>query len=125
MNGSPLPGLALCEAGSQAWGSRMELRPEVAVGRAPGELLQNLQASLSRSRPVSQTGAGAGNLGRGPAWSPGLCLVRGHLSAACPCWGSPGQGRLSPHWLVPGPHECIALRGPWLHPKDPRLQEAK
>lgn len=91
MKGSPLTGLTLCKAGSQACGSRSGLRPEVEMGRVPRELLQNLPVSLSRSRPVCQTGAGAGNLGRGPGWFPGLCLVHGHLSAALPCWAVRGR----------------------------------
>lgn len=96
MKGSPLPRVTLGQAGSQACGSRGVLRPEVEAGRAPRELFQNLQASLNRSRPVCQTGAEAGNLGRGPGGSPGLGLVLRHLSAVPACWGSQGRADCPP-----------------------------
>lgn len=70
---------------------------------------------MSRSRPVHQTGTGAGNLGRQPGWSLGPCLVRWCLSTALPCSGGTGQGRLPTHWSVPALHRLTALCDPWLN----------
>lgn len=96
MKGSPLPQVTLGQAGSQACGSRAGLRLEVEAGRAPRELFQNLQASLSRSRPVCQTGAEAGNLGRGPGGSPGLALCSGTSLRPLPAGAVQGRAVCPP-----------------------------
>ena len=75
-------------------------------------LLRNLQTSLSRNRPVRQTGAGAGNLGQRPGWSLGPCLVCWHLSTARPTGGV--QGRAP----CPSTGQGLPLtnHSSWLHP---------
>lgn len=107
--------------GESGCGSKMELRLELGGGGKPSThrlpprphmLLRNLQTSLSRNRPVRQTGADAGNLGQRPGWSLGPCLMRWHLSTARPAGGVQGRTPCPPT----GQGLRLTNHSSWLHP---------